>query len=51
MVTHESDSTTKKDIDQFIVQGLLVGPDTPYPLPILSIHGVTIEDIPMHVDH
>ena len=35
---------------QFIVQGLHVGQDCPYPLPILSIHGETTEDIAMQVD-
>ena len=47
---HASDSTTKKGVGQFIVQGLHVGQDCPYPLPILSIHGETTEDIAMQVD-
>eukprot|EP00731_Ephydatia_muelleri_P017622 Em0010g720a len=50
MVTHASDSTTKKGVVQFIVQGLHVVQDCPYPLPNLSIHGETTEDIAMQVD-
>ena len=50
MVTHASDSTTEKEVGQFIVQGLHVGQDCPYPLPILTIHGETTEDIAMQVD-
>ena len=37
MVIHASDSTTKKGVGQFIVQGLHVGQDCPYPLPILTL--------------
>ena len=50
MVIHASDSTTKKGVGQFIVQGLHVGQNCPYPLPILSIHGETTENIAMQVD-
>ena len=32
------------------MQGLHVGQDCPYPLPILSIHGEAMEDIAMQVD-
>ncbi len=51
MITHASDSTTKKGVGQFVVQGLHVGQDNPFPLPILSIHGKTTEDIAMQVIH
>jgi hypothetical protein len=50
MITHASDSTTKKGAGQFMVQGLHVGQNNPFPLPILSIHGETTEDIAMQVD-
>ena len=50
MITHASDSTTKKGVGQFMVQGLHVGQDIPFPLPILPIHGETTEDIAMQVD-
>ena len=50
MITHASDSTTKKGVGQFIVQGLHVGQNTPFPLPILPIHGETTHDIAMQVD-
>eukprot|EP00058_Branchiostoma_floridae_P018115 XP_002603604.1 hypothetical protein BRAFLDRAFT_93148 [Branchiostoma floridae] len=50
MITHASDSTTKKGVGQFMVQGLHVGQETPFPLPILPIHGETTEDIAMQVD-
>lgn len=50
MITHASDSTTKKVVGQFIVQGLHVGQDNPFPLPILPIQGETTQDIAMQVD-
>ena len=50
MITHASDSTTKKGVGQFMVQGLHVGQDNPFPLPILPVHGETTEDIAMQVD-
>ena len=50
MITHASDSTTNKGVGQFMVQGLHVGQDNPYPLPILSIYGETTTDIAMQVD-
>ena len=50
MITHASDSTTKKGVGQFVVQGLHVGQDNPFPLPILPIHGETTQDIAMQVD-
>ena len=50
MVTHASDSTTKKGVGQFIVQGQHVGQDCPYSLPILSIHGEATEDIAIQED-
>ncbi|KAJ8397113.1 hypothetical protein AAFF_G00009670 [Aldrovandia affinis] len=33
-----------------MVQGLHVGQDNPFPLPILPIHGETTQDIAMQVD-
>ena len=50
MITHASDSTTKKGVGKFMVQGLHIGQDNPYPLPLLSIYGETTEDIAMQVD-
>ena len=49
MVTHAMDSTTKRGVGQFAVQGLHIGQDSPFPLPILSIHGETTEDIATQV--
>ena len=50
MVTHASDSTTKKGVGQFMVQGLHIGQENAFPLPILQIYGETTEDIAMQVD-
>ena len=50
MVTHAQTVQQKRGVGQFIVQGLHVVQDCPYPLPILSIHGETTEDIAMQVD-
>ena len=48
-LTHYSDSTTKARVGQFVAQGIHVGRDPPFPLPILSIDGETTEDIAMQV--
>ena len=50
MITHASDSTTKKGVGQFTVQGLHIGQGNPFPLPILPIHGEKTQDIAMQVD-
>ena len=50
MVTHASDSTTKKGVGQFMVQGLHIGQENAFPLPILPIYGEKTEDIAMQVD-
>ena len=44
-----ADSTTKRGVGQFVAQGIHVGRDTPYPLPILSIDGETTADIVLQV--
>ena len=49
MITHAMDSTTKKGVGQFAVQGLHIGQGTAIPLPILPIHGETTEDIATQV--
>ena len=49
-LTHFSDSTTKARVGQFVAQGIHVGRDPPFPLPILSIDGETTEDIAMQVE-
>ena len=50
MITHAIDSTTKKGVGQFAAQGLHIGQDVPFPLPILGIAGESTEDIAMQVD-
>ncbi|MCP4354868.1 MAG: hypothetical protein GY793_04400, partial [Proteobacteria bacterium] len=50
MITHASDSTTKKGVGQFMVQGLHIGQGLPFPLPILPICGETTQDIALKVD-
>ena len=49
-VTHDGDSTTKKGAGQFIVQGLNVGQETRFDLPILPVFGETTEDIALQCD-
>ena len=50
MITHAIDSTTKRGVGQFAAQGIHVGQESPFPLPILSIDGETTEDIARQVD-
>jgi hypothetical protein len=47
MVTHASDSTTRRGVGQFIGQGwgIHIGKDSAYLLPLLGICGETKEDI------
>ena len=49
-LTHFTDSTTKRGVGQFAAQGIHIGRDNPYPLPILSIDGEKTEDVAMQVD-
>jgi hypothetical protein len=43
MLTHYTDSSTKKHVGTFNAQGIHIGKDSPYPLPILSV-GESKED-------
>ena len=45
MITHASDSTTRRGVGQFIGQGIHIGQDSAFPLPLLGIAGETREDI------
>ena len=49
-LTHYTDSSTKKDVGTFNAQGIHIGKDNPFPLPILSVDGETTEDIAMQTD-
>ena len=49
-LTHYTDSSTKKHVGTFNAQGIHIGKDNPFPLPILSIEGETTEDIAMQTD-
>ena len=45
MITHSIDSTTKRGVGQFATQGLCIGRDNPFPLPLLPICGESTEDV------
>ena len=49
-LTHYTDSSTKKHVGTFNAQGIHIGKDNPFPLPILSIEGETTTDIAMQTD-
>ena len=49
-LTHFHDGTTKKRVGQFVVQGIFIGKDNPFPLPILPISGESTFDVAMQVD-
>ena len=49
-LTHYTDSSTKKHVGTFNAQGIHIGKDNPYPLPILSVDGESKEDIAMQTD-
>lgn len=50
MITHAIDSTTKQRVGSFATQGIHIGKNVPFPLPLLGICGETTEDIAMQVD-
>ena len=50
MVTHAIDSTTKKRVGQFATQGIHVGQNVPFPLPLMNICGESTADIALQVD-
>ena len=49
MITAAIDSTTKKGVGQFATQGLSIGRNTPFPLPLLPICGESTEDVTAQV--
>ena len=49
MITAAIDSTTKKGVGQFATQGLSIGRNTPFPLPLLPICGESTEDVASQV--
>ena len=50
MITAAIDSTTKKRAGQFATQGIHIGQNVPFPLPLINICGETTEDIAMQVE-
>ena len=50
MITHAIDSTTKKGIGKFAVQGIHIGKDLPFALPLTNICSETTEDISIQID-
>ena len=50
MITHAVDSTTKKGIGQFAVQGIHIGKELPFALPLTNICGEKTDDIALQVD-
>lgn len=44
MITHASDSTTRRGVGKFIGQGLHIGQESAFTLPLLGISGETKED-------
>ena len=45
MITHATDSTTKKGVGQFAVAGIHIGQNVPFPLPLIPVSGETTKDI------
>ena len=50
MITAAIDITTKKRAGQFTTQGIHIGQNVTFPLPLMNICGETTEDIAMQVD-
>ena len=50
MITAAIDITTKKRAGQFTTQGIHIGQNVTFPLPLMNISGETTEDIAMQVD-
>ena len=49
-ITHTIDSTTRKVVGTFAGQGVQVGQEAPFPLPLIVIQGETTQDIAQQVD-
>ena len=45
MITHSTDSTTKKGIGQFAASGIHIGRNVPFPLPLITLCGESTNDI------
>ena len=50
MITHAIDSTAKRRVGTFASQGIHVGQNVPFPLPLLPICGESTEDIALQTD-
>ena len=50
MITAAIDSTTKKRAGTFATQGIHIGQNVPFPLPLINICGESTEEIAMQVD-
>ena len=45
MITHATDSTTKRGVGQFAVAGIHIGQNVPFPLPLIPVSGESTKDI------
>ena len=45
MITHATDSTTKKGVGKFAVAGIHIGQNVPFPLPLIPVSGEKTSDI------
>ena len=50
MITHAIDSTTKRRVGTFATQGIHIGQDIPFPLPLCGIVGESTVDVALQID-
>ena len=49
-ITAAIDSTTKKSVGTFATQGIHIGRNVPFPLPLIGISGESTEEIALQID-
>ena len=49
-ITHAIDSTTRRSVGKFATQGIHIGQNVPFPLPLIGITSESTEDIALQID-
>ena len=49
-ITHAIDRTTKRSMGTFATQGIHIGQNVPFPLPLMGIAGESTDDVAMQID-
>ena len=49
-ITHTIDSTTRRSVGKFATQGIHIGQNVPFPLPLVGISGESTQEVALQID-